>query len=128
MAIMASLFRLKNNSRGATAVEFAMVLPAFIALIVGGLYACLGLFTSASLQYAVEKAARCASVNSTTCSSSATTIAYAQSAYFGPTAPAASFTYATGGCGYTVNGSVNFNFDFGLKNVAVPISASACFP
>jgi Flp pilus assembly protein TadG len=128
MAISAQLFRLKKDSRGATALEFAMILPAFIGLMVGGLYACIAVFTSASLQYAVEKAARCASVNTTTCSSSATTISYAKTAYYGPPAPAAAFTYSTAGCGNTVNGSVNFKFDFGMKNLTVPISASACFP
>jgi len=27
-----------------------------------------------------------------------------------------------------VNGSVSYIFDFGLKKLTVPISASACFP
>jgi Flp pilus assembly protein TadG len=123
-----ALFRLKHDSRGATAVEFAMVLPVFIALIVGGLYACIAVFTSASLQYAAEQAARCSSVNTGTCSSSGTTTAYAQTVYYGPAAPAATFTYSTPACGHTVNGSVSYIFDFGLKKLTVPISASACFP
>jgi Flp pilus assembly protein TadG len=123
-----ALFRLKHDSGGATAVEFAMILPAFLALIVGGLYSSIAVFTSASLQYAAEQAARCSSVNTTTCSSSGTTTNYAQTVYFGPASPAAAFTYSTPACGHTVSGTVNYVFDFGLKTLTVPISASACFP
>jgi Flp pilus assembly protein TadG len=128
MSIAAPLFRLKRDSRGTTAVEFAMVMPAFLALIVGGLYACIAVFTSAGLQYAVDQAARCASVNTTTCTSSATITAYAQTAYYGPAAPAATFNYSTPACGHNVSGTVNFVFDFGLSKETVPINAVACFP
>ncbi len=128
MSIKKTLIRLKDVSQGTTAIEFALVLPAYVGLIVGGMYLCLGLFTATSLQYAVQKSARCASVNSTTCSSSATTVAYARSAYHGPSSPAPSFTYSTGTCGYTVSGTVNYVFDFGLKDVTFPITISSCFP
>jgi len=128
MRIKKSLTRLIHSSQGTTAVEFALIMPAYIGMIVGGMYVCLGVFTATSLQYAVQTSARCASVNSTTCSSSATTISYAQSAYRGPASPAPTFTYSTGSCGYTVSGTVNYVFDFGLRNVTVPISTSACFP
>ena len=125
--ILATLNRLKSHSGGTTVVEFALVVPVFIALVVGGLYACLGVFTETSLQYAVEQAARCASVSSN-CSSSSTTIAYAKSAYNGPVSPAPAFTYSTPACGYSVSGTVSFVFNFGLSQKTVPISASACFP
>ena len=48
---------------GATAVEFALVLPPFLMLFLGILSACLAVFAAASLHYAAEGAARCFSIN-----------------------------------------------------------------
>jgi len=131
MSIRSASFRLKcycHDTRGAAALEFAIIVPTFLAVIVGTLYACLGLVLAASLQYAVEQGARCAAVNATACPDSPTTISYTTSHYYGPSAPSPTFTYATPSCGYSVNGSISYVFDFGLSNLTVPISATACFP
>jgi Flp pilus assembly protein TadG len=52
---------------GATAVEFALVLPPFLMLLFGIISASLVVYTAASLHYAVEGAARCYSVNTKSC-------------------------------------------------------------
>ena len=114
-------------NRGATAVEFAIVGPIFLALTVGLMYGCLLLFSMASMQYAVEEGARCASVKTTVCTDSASTITYTQAAYYGPiTAP--TFTYATPACGHAVSSTTNFSFNFVFSTLVVPLSATACFP
>src|SRR5258705_11513394 len=96
-----------KDERGTSAVEFAVVGPVFIMLVIGLMYLCLSLFLIGSLHFAVEEGARCASIRTAVCSDSATTIAYAQSRYFGPSAP--TFTYqAAAGCGKSVSGSVNY--------------------
>jgi Flp pilus assembly protein TadG len=128
MPIISFLRRFRHASHGGTAIEFALVMPAYAGMIVGGMFLCLALFTASSLQYAVQMSARCASVNTTSCASSTTTIAYAKSAYRGPSSPAPTFTYSTGTCGYKVKGTVSYVFDFGEKRVTFPISTSACFP
>jgi len=115
------------NSGGTTAVEFGIIAPVVITLFVGTLYLCMALFIVGSLQFAVEDAARCASVNSTTCSSSSAITTYASGRYFGP-GSAPTFTYSTAGCGHTVSGSTSWVANLGLKSVTIPISASACFP
>ncbi len=127
MPIPETVKHFRRNARGTTVIEFAIVVPVFLALVVGGLYACLGVFTAMSLQYAVEQAARCSSV-STNCSSSATTTAYALTSYYGPASPAPTFTYSTPACGHQVAGTVSFIFNLGVSRSTVPISASACFP
>src|ERR1700720_1891738 len=58
---------------GSVAVEFAMVLPALAALILGTLFSGLMMFSTASLHYAVEQAARCYSVNVSQCTSASQT-------------------------------------------------------
>ena len=127
MHAMRSLLRFIRNSRGTTVIEFAIVAPVFFLMVVGGLYACIGVFTATSLQYAVERAARCSSV-STTCATSSSTITYATNAYHGPVSPAPTFTTASPACGHQVNGTVSFVFNLGVSHSTVPISATACFP
>lgn len=49
---------------GAVAVEFALVSTAFLAIVIGLCYVGIMLFNNMSLQWAVEKAARVAEINS----------------------------------------------------------------
>ncbi|WGR90826.1 pilus assembly protein (plasmid) [Bradyrhizobium sp. ISRA443] len=53
---------LRATETGKTVVEFAIVAPVPVALLIGTLTLCLGLLLIGSLHYAVEEAARCASV------------------------------------------------------------------
>ena len=116
-----------NDSRGTAAVEFALVAPVFVMLVVGTFYVCLCLFLTGSLHYAVEQAARCASVNTTVCSSSTTIVSYAQNNYFGP-GGTPNFTYAAAACGNSVTASMNYTLDIGLRTFTLPVAATACFP
>jgi len=118
---------LRLDQQGTAAVEFAIIAPMFIALTVGTLALCLALFLIGSLHYAVQESARCASVKTTICSDSTTTIAYAQSHYFGP-AMSPTFTYAAAACGSSVSASISYSLDLGLKTYTIPLSATACFP
>ena len=115
------------DDRGTTAVEFAILAPALVLLLVGAIYIGLALFMVGSLNYAVEQGARCASVKTTVCSNATTTVSYTQAQYFGPTSTPA-FTYATGACGNIVSGSVTYVANLGITTVSVPITASACSP
>lgn len=119
---------LGNDESGATAIEFAIVGPVFIFLLIGIFFLCMGLAVASGMQYAVEEGARCASVRTTVCSDSAATISYAQSHYFGPSSmPAFSYDAATA-CGHSMTASINYTVDLGFKKISVPITAAACFP
>ena len=118
---------LLSNERGTAAVEFACIAPVFIVLVVGTFYLCLCLFLTGSLHYAVEQAARCASVKTTECTDSTTIISYAQSNYFGP-GGTPNFTYTSASCGNSVSASVTYVLDTGLAHFTIPVSATACFP
>ena len=111
---------------GATIVEFALVAPALAALLVGGLYTALMIYSAAGLHSAVEDAARCYSVNATVCGSSAAAQTYAQSRYFGIDTP--TFTATQAGCGHRVNATLTIAFSAVVTEVKVPLSATACFP
>jgi len=115
------------DRQGTTAVEFAIVAPVFIMLLIGTMAFCVALFLIGSLHFAVEDGARCASVKTTICSDSATTVAYTQSRYFGPDV-SPTFTYATAACGNSVSASISYSMDVGFRTFTIPISATACFP
>ncbi len=112
--------------RGNTAVEFGLILPALILLVVGIIGACIVVQSAASLQYAVEQAARCYSVNSAKCPDQATTQTYAQSQYHGLNKP--QFTATTPACGYQVVAAVTVALNAGVSSWSIPLSATACFP
>jgi Flp pilus assembly protein TadG len=64
-----------KDSRGTSAIEFAILGPVFIGMMMGTIYMCTLLFVVGSLHYAVEEAARCSSVKTTVCSDNSSTIA-----------------------------------------------------
>ena len=117
-----------NNRSGATAVEFAMVLPAFMLLIVGGFSTASLLYVASSMKYAVEVGARCAAVNTTVCSDSTSTVSYVKSHFSASGAATPTFTSTTAACGHNVAGNVTYVIDTGLGKINVPVSAAACFP
>jgi Flp pilus assembly protein TadG len=111
---------------GTTAVEFALVLPAVVALMVGGLYTGIAVYSAAGLQNAVEQAARCYSVNVSQCNSQSATQTYAQTQYYGVNSP--TFTASIQTCGHQVAASVTIPLIAVVENLSVPLSATACFP
>lgn len=111
---------------GTTAVEFAMVLPPFIMLMIGIMSASVVVYTAASMHYAVEGAARCYSVNVSQCGSTTTTQTYAKNIYRGLSSP--TFTASTPSCGHQVNATLNVVLRAGMAQWTIPLSATACFP
>jgi Flp pilus assembly protein TadG len=116
-----------GDERGATAVEFALIAPAAVMLLVGTISLSLMLLSIGSMHFAVEAAARCASVVPTVCSSPTTIVAYANSRYAGALITPV-FTYVSAACGNQVNGLITYTLDVGLFRQSVPLSATSCFP
>jgi Flp pilus assembly protein TadG len=112
--------------RGTAAVEFALVLPALVMLLVGGLYTGLLMYSVAGLHSAVEQAARCYSVDASQCGSAAAAQAYAQNHYYGVSSP--TFIASTAPCGHQVSATLAFVLDAGMTRWSVPLTATACFP
>ena len=119
--------RIFKDASGTTAIEFGIVGPVFLMMVVGGIYACMMMFSMGSLQDAVQQAARCWSVNTTVCTDASSTQTYAQNHYYGP-AVSPSFTAALASCGHSVTGTISYSFNTGNGTLTVPLSAKACFP
>jgi Flp pilus assembly protein TadG len=118
--------KLTRCTSGAAAVEFGLLLPGFAALLVGSLYASLMMYSAASMHYAVEEAARCYSVNGTTCSNASKTQIYAQGLYHGTNSP--TFTASTPACGHQVGATMSFVLNMVVGKWTIPLSATSCFP
>lgn len=117
-----------RDERGTTAIEFAIVGPVFMMMVIGIFYLCLTLLVVASMHFAVEEGARCASVRAA-CSDEASTRAYTQTKYHGPSAmPDFNPINLQAPCGSLVSGSISYVMNLGLTQLTVPITASACFP
>ncbi|WP_374575617.1 TadE/TadG family type IV pilus assembly protein [Phenylobacterium sp.] len=117
-----------RDERGASAAEFVLVLPLLVMLTLGVINAGLMLYTMATLHFAVEDAARCATVK-VDCGGGDPDLvaAYAAAVYKGPTITP-TFTLSRPGCGNKVTGTANYVFTTGLVSRTVPISAEACYP
>jgi K+-transporting ATPase c subunit len=117
-----------EDQRGTTAIEFAIVGPVFILLLIGIIYLCMCMSVVASMHYAVQEGARCASVKTTVCTDQTSTVTYTQNHYFGPSALPTFTANAAAACGHSVSGSISYVVDLGLRQITVPIAAAACFP
>jgi Flp pilus assembly pilin Flp len=120
MSTRLSYFRqLYPNTEGATAVEFAVVAPVFLAFVLAILQISVLAFTAASLNYAVEKGARCAAIR-TGCP---TPLNY----YYAPGAP--NFTGPESrSCGIFLSATVLYKLNVLAFQKSITLAAQACFP
>ena len=120
----------QSRGRGAAAIEFAIVLPILLLCVLGLIEFGRAIWTQATLNYAVQAAARCAAVDKLTCGTAAQTQQYATTKAPGLALSTSSFTVnPQQACGVQVTASLAFDF---LVSALLPYSqtltASACFP
>jgi Flp pilus assembly protein TadG len=121
--------RFFRDKKGAAAIEFAFTAPVFFAFVGGLIQVGLLLYTQIALQHGVESAARCASVNTTTCGSTSQIQSYAAAQSYGISVPASAFTVSAASCGTQVQASSSFGFIFSYFGTpSLTLTASSCFP
>jgi hypothetical protein len=123
-----SLLRRALRERGgAAAVEFAMTVPILLTVMLGIFEFGRMLWAQNALHYAVEQAARCATIDVATCGNPGDTQTYAStvSAY---TFPPSAFSVTTPSCGNQVSASYAFPFVVSLFGTGPTLTAQACFP
>ncbi len=118
------------NCRGVAAVEFAFIFPALLLFVFGAFVTAQMVWTENTLQYAVEQAARCAVVYSTTtCSTPAQIESYAASQAYG-IANVSAGTFSSNpsaACGQQVSASLAYEM-LPLLTSTVTLTASSCRP
>jgi Flp pilus assembly protein TadG len=117
------------DEQGVSTVEFAIVLPAFLMVVIGGMQLSMLGFTSSSLHYAAEEGARCGAIQTTRCTSPTSAQTRAAAAFQNITGTTATFTAtSTAACGYQMVGNVTYTLKTGVGSISVPLSATACYP
>ena len=119
--------------RGAAAIEFAIILPILLLCVLGIIEFGRAIWTQATLDYAVQAAARCYALGHgvalATCETTTQTQQYATTKAPGLTLPAAVFTVTLPPCGAQVAASLAFDFLVpALLPYSQTLSATACFP
>lgn len=107
----------------------ALLLPVVLLFIFGLTEFGRGIWTQATLEYAVEAAARCAVANVTVCGNASQTQAYAASQAAGLTIASSVFVVTNQACGVQVSASVPFEFAVpNLLPFNITLNATACYP
>ncbi len=115
-----------TDKKGATAAEFALVIPIFISMVFGSIELGRFMWLRNSIQTAVESAARCSALKSASCATTAATQAFAAQAAMGANVSATAFTVADEACGRVVTASYVFTPITPLVPLNATINARAC--
>jgi Flp pilus assembly protein TadG len=119
--------RLLHDRRGSIAVEFALLLPLQILLVVGGLDLLLATLTEERLNFATEAAARCGALNSPSCSTPGATAAWAAQQSVGvPNISAKNFEVIFDATCGGVSVSATYSYS-GIVLPTVNLGAAACY-
>lgn len=102
------LHSLLLDTKAATVLEFALVLPFLLAFGLGMIDVGRAMWIQNSLQFAVEDAARCAAINSARCATDADTKTVAADSFRFNGVTTDDFTVSTPSCGKRVAASYNF--------------------
>ena len=126
MKILAQMYR---DVRGVTAVEFALVAPTFLVMVLALFQCGLLLWTQVALQHGAEMAARCATTNTLICGTSSDIQKFAVKNAYGLSLPTSTFTPSTPVCGNQVSATYQVRFITGYFGAPpLTLSARSCFP
>jgi Flp pilus assembly pilin Flp len=138
---MISLKAYIREERAASAVEFALVIPVALALVLAMFHLSVVLYAANNLHFATEETARCLAVSANNPSGTsglpcppgptATQMqGYGAARYVGPNI-SPTFTLGTStACAnaYQVSATGTYNMAMGFVSFPIPLSASACYP
>ena len=122
-----AIVALTKSLRGSAAVQFGLVAPSLLLFVFGIIEVGRMLWTMNALHYSVEEAARCASINATTCGSAGKVQAFA-AARSGGSFASSVFTASTVGCGNQVSASYPMRLNIPFTSYAVTLTAQSCYP
>ena len=125
--MLASARRFARSEAGNLAVEFGLLAPTLMLFIFGVAEGGRLLWTVNSLHYSVQEAARCASVNKTTCGSSSAIQSFA-AGRSGATFGSSVFTATVASCGHRVSASYTMPLNIPFMAHSITLTAQSCYP
>jgi len=127
VGVRMSARRFGRDQAGNLAIEFGLLAPALLLFLFGIVEGGRLLWTVNALHYSVQEAARCASVNSTTCGT-ATQIQSFAAGRSGAAFDSSVFTATVAGCGNRVSASYTMPLNIPFMAHSISLSAQSCFP
>ena len=124
--LIGRLRALGKDRRGSSAVQLALALPAMCLFVFGIIEVGYSLWLQNALDYSVATAARCASINGSSCSTgNVTTYAASQS---GSSVGSSAYTYTrTAACGCQVSATYTMALDIPWdRALSVTLTSSSC--
>ena len=118
----------RREDSGATAAEFALVVPTFLLLVFGTINAGMAMAAVTQVHFAAQKAARCLSTDVTASCTASNIDTIAKGYYDGPGMTSLSFSATAPSCGNQVTGTGSYELVTGFSSTAITISANACYP
>jgi Flp pilus assembly protein TadG len=123
------------SENGTTALEYGLILPALIMMILGSMDVGRLIWTYTTLHRAVQASARCAAVMPSICGTAQQVAIRAVNEAWGLPVTAGMFSLQTPSCGAQVTASYSFSLlvpwlgapDEGPPNT-ISLSVSACYP
>jgi Flp pilus assembly protein TadG len=125
--IIASARHFAREDAGNLSVELGLLAPVMILFIFAVAEGGHLLWTVNALHYSVEEAARCASINKTTCGS-ATAIQSFAAGRSGAGFPTSAFTATVVSCGNRVSASYTMPLNIPFMPHSISLSAQSCYP
>lgn len=125
-----------RRRRGATAIEYAIILPVLMLAVFGIMDVGRLLWTYTTIVSASEAAARCYAIKAAGCTTAADVQNYAVTQAWGLSTDPSAFTVATQACGAQVRATYVFAFvipwlsavpPFGSAN-SITLTTTACYP
>jgi Flp pilus assembly protein TadG len=120
-------FALLKCRKGATAIEFGLIAPAFLLLVLGTIEFGRVFWTWNALTYSVAEASRCASIDTVHCGSASQIQAFA-AARSGAGFSASVFAVKTASCGNQVSATYPMSLYIPFANYSVTLTTQSCYP
>lgn len=117
----------RRDEIGSLTVDFALIVTPLVLLIFGTMELGRMLWYQNALNYSVEEAARCASIDANNCGTSSQVKSYA-AGRSGAGFASAVFSTSTPSCGNQVNASYPLSLQIPFAPVSVTLTAQSCYP
>ena len=127
MSIQAATDRFKRNQGGSVAVDFAMLAAPLFILVFGTMEVGRMLWYQNALNYSVDEAARCASIDVNNCNTSDQVKHYAADRS-GAGFSSAVFSTSTQPCGNLLTATYPLSLNIPLLPISVTLTARSCYP
>ena len=127
MSIQRVIARFKQHRGGSVAVDFAMIATPLFLLIFGTMEVGRMLWYQNALNYSVDEAARCASIDVNNCNTSDQVKHYAADRS-GAGFSSAVFSASTQQCGNRVTATYPMSLNIPMLPISVTLTAQSCYP